>query len=488
MISVRDLEQVKETIKLNVNDVLIDRLRGFKNSIELNKLFAKPVIIVLSADNKKAYTAEQMKIDLDTALATGEQTQEYKLATWLTNNSEMFQEYRQKREKRENTDNLLKLAKKKKSKEALHLLQNCEVGSVDVNVIDKKKTPLHFFSKSKNLALIQELLRHGAKPLLEDTQNNTPISLAIDAESWDIVDVLIDCAIKTELDNNLLGKEILRLAKKNQFDKVKKIFAAGFQPKLYYFDGTTKETVLHLAAKAGDLTLIKMLMATNIKNGITEEKEAALSLAARYNHPAVVDYLFEVKLQPKEENDVSIVLGKTLVYLMSNKQFELAIRLLKTSITDFNTNARVVDSHCTALHFAVVGKMIEIINLLVTRNANINQADKQGQTPLDIAISQSDRQVIGALLQQEVSEKCTEQLTSPKEIHVPASPLVEIVNLPDKEDAHVEKSTKKDDVSPPIASIQPVRVTKTKLGLFDRLINRNRSSHTDDDRSYYRLT
>nr|CAD7426767.1 unnamed protein product [Timema monikensis] len=137
-------------------------------------------------------------------------------------------------------------------------------------------------------------------------------------------------------------------------------------------------SLLHLAADYGHLNIVKCLVDKGADiNQPNREGFKPLHVATRSGHLEVVQFLVGLKQNFKESLDEH----KILLIASENGHIRIVNYLL--DLIDINT----VDSEgCTALHAAVRGGQLEVVQLLVERNAHINCQDVHGYTALKYCV------------------------------------------------------------------------------------------------------
>ncbi|OGV74068.1 MAG: hypothetical protein A3K19_04585 [Lentisphaerae bacterium RIFOXYB12_FULL_65_16] len=168
-----------------------------------------------------------------------------------------------------------------------------------------------------------------------------------------------------------LGEEELRV----QFQA---LLRQGATPS---YETSTGFTPLPCAIYRGSLPMVRLL----VQNGADIHKEKALGAAVDSGHMDIVQYLIERGGDIREKN----VRGESLlqVALRSRNKNEEIIRLLKE-------RGGGVD-----LHTAVEAGDLEAIRRLVKDGADINAANKKGQTPLDVAVETNRAETCRLLLE-----------------------------------------------------------------------------------------
>nr|CAD7265239.1 unnamed protein product [Timema shepardi] len=137
-------------------------------------------------------------------------------------------------------------------------------------------------------------------------------------------------------------------------------------------------SLLHLAADYGHLNIVKCLVDKGADiNQPNREGFNPLHVATRSGHLEVVQFLVGLKQNFKES------LGEHKILLIASENGHTHIVNYLLDFIDVNT----ADSEgCTALHAAVRGGQLEVVQLLVKRNAHINCKDVHGYTALKYCV------------------------------------------------------------------------------------------------------
>jgi ankyrin repeat protein len=221
---------------------------------------------------------------------------------------------------------------------------------VDVNTRQGDgATALHWAAHLDDLALIDTLIRAGARPDVADDTGTTPIYLA--------------CVNKN-------GEAVSRL------------LAAGGNPNAALVSG---ETVLMTCGRAGEAAAVRALLA---RGAIVNAKESAhgqtaLMWAAARSHPRVVQALLEHGAD---------VRARSREYTQTVTS-EVTQRAGREEL-----NYTVPRGGSTALLFAARSGDAESARLLVAAGANVNEALPDGASALVVAAHSGHRQVAAVLL------------------------------------------------------------------------------------------
>ncbi|CAA0811475.1 Ankyrin repeat family protein [Striga hermonthica] len=155
---------------------------------------------------------------------------------------------------------------------------------------------------------------------------------------------------------------------------------------------------LHIAAKQGDLEVVKVLMEAHPELSMTVDiaNTTALHTAATQGRIEVVNYFLEW------ESSLATIgrsNGKTALHSGARNGHVEVVRALLAK--DPRLSTRVDKKGQTALHMAVKGQNLEVVaDLIEADPSTVNMVDAKGNTPLHIASRKGRAQVVKMLLAQ----------------------------------------------------------------------------------------
>ncbi|KAK8561830.1 hypothetical protein V6N13_149021 [Hibiscus sabdariffa] len=152
----------------------------------------------------------------------------------------------------------------------------------------------------------------------------------------------------------------------------------------------------HIAAKQGDLEVLKILMEANLDLSMTFDSynTTALHTAASQGHTEVVNFLLE-----KGSNVAAIARsnGKTALHSAARNGHLDIVKALLSKEPAIAT--RIDKKGQTALHMAVKGQNVEVVDVLIKSDPSlINMVDAKGNTALHIGTRKGRIQIIEKLL------------------------------------------------------------------------------------------
>ncbi|KAK4483148.1 hypothetical protein RD792_010328 [Penstemon davidsonii] len=160
---------------------------------------------------------------------------------------------------------------------------------------------------------------------------------------------------------------------------------------------------LHIAAKQGDLEVVKALMEAHPELSMTVDisNTTALHTAAAQGHIEVVNYFLE------SESSLATIAksnGKTALHSAARNGHVKVVKALLSK--EPGIIMRTDKKGQTALHMAVKGQNLEVVEELIgTDPLIINLVDTKGNTALHIATRKGRAQIVKMLLEQNETDK-----------------------------------------------------------------------------------
>ncbi|XP_012266246.2 transient receptor potential channel pyrexia [Athalia rosae] len=254
------------------------------------------------------------------------------------------------------------------------------------------RTPLHLAASSGSVEIIEELLKHGAKPGEWDASKRcTPLHCAAAAGNVRSVKQLIKAG--ADVNAGLEVKSPLHYAVLNNAgDCVEALLEAGASannPQVY------TETPLHVAASLGSARCVSLLLnhRAEVRVQFGNTRSTPLHLAAEEGSVECTKLLLEHKAQWDAKNSR----GQTALHLAALAQSAETMDLLIKAANDVNV---LDDNGRTPLHAAVAKAMRggELVKALIQAGADVNKPDKYGYTPLHIAALNENSSLVLLLL------------------------------------------------------------------------------------------
>ncbi|CAH9094405.1 unnamed protein product [Cuscuta europaea] len=155
---------------------------------------------------------------------------------------------------------------------------------------------------------------------------------------------------------------------------------------------------LHIAAKQGDLEMVKVLMEAHPELSMTVDmaNTTALHTAATQGHIEVVNYLLEI------ESSLAAIAksnGKTALHSAARNGHVHVVMAILSKEPSLVT--RVDKKGQTALHMAVKGQNLKVVEVLIQADPlSVNMVDTKGNTTLHVATRKGRVQIVKMLLGQ----------------------------------------------------------------------------------------
>ncbi|GMY10750.1 ankyrin repeat-containing protein At5g02620-like [Fagus crenata] len=153
----------------------------------------------------------------------------------------------------------------------------------------------------------------------------------------------------------------------------------------------------HIAAKQGDLEILKVLMEAHPELSMTVDlsNTTALHTAATQGHIEIVNFLLEAG---SSLATIARSNGKTALHSAARNGHLEVVKVLLEKEPGFTK--RTDKKRQTALHMAVKGQNIEVVGELIKADpSSVNMVDSKGNTPLHIATRKGRAQIVRMLLE-----------------------------------------------------------------------------------------
>ncbi|MGL5029329.1 MAG: ankyrin repeat domain-containing protein [Wolbachia pipientis] len=261
-----------------------------------------------------------------------------------------------------------------------------------VNDTDKDgRALLYWASWSGHLDLVKYFIDKGANINAECNDSKTPLDVA-KAQKYDNVAEYLQ---QTQLD---LNEQLLAAVQGEDFRKVKDLVSRGAS-----LDAKDKEgkIPLHFAAQEGSLGMVQFFLdrGANIRAkdmyGWTP-----LHFASAYGKFNVVKFFLDSNINIRAKDRY----GDTPLHLaaQNNNKSEIVESFLDSDANNINDRT---NNDWTPLHVAVQGNKPSTVKLLLGRGANIEVQDIFGETPLVIATRAGYKDIVKILEQEQLGKE-----------------------------------------------------------------------------------
>jgi serine/threonine-protein phosphatase 6 regulatory ankyrin repeat subunit B len=270
--------------------------------------------------------------------------------------------------------------------------------------LSSKMSPVHYAALYGYLNILNLLHEHGCNLDLpvRDEEGNLPIHLAAMRDHENIIRWIQETEGFSLFAWNNLGYTPLHLATSAHSLNVMKyiIDTAGIHVDMTTYDGF-RHTALHLASSSGDNSIVSYLIdrKADVNRMSAENRYTPLHYATMKNFPKSIELLYQAggNVHVHYNNEDGTVGGEPLLITAAKyKAYDAAKLLLSGKLgvyPDYQDN-----DGFTALYYAVDFGNVQLINLLLSKGANVNHQDKWKQTPLHCAVHKGDISILKELL------------------------------------------------------------------------------------------
>ncbi|XP_072174703.1 uncharacterized protein [Diadema setosum] len=249
-----------------------------------------------------------------------------------------------------------------------------------VNAAVKGNTPLHVASYRGHLAVVELLVRNGAKLDEKDEDGDTALCNAVYQNETEIVEYLLKKGAKTNIANNDAKSALHIAVPKNRTDCVELLLQYGCDPNLQDKAG---DTALHDAIRKKTNEIAELLISD-------EKSDLTITNKVRYNPLHLAACLDNAQVTSKilAKNsslvDIRKEDGYSALHLAAKYGYRNIVKILVTegqcTIDLYN------DEHQTALVLAILYGHPLVVEALVDHGADVNTCDGDGDTCLHLAI------------------------------------------------------------------------------------------------------
>jgi ankyrin repeat protein len=254
-----------------------------------------------------------------------------------------------------------------------------------------ERSPLMIAADEGRTDAVKELLKHGADVNLSHKNAQSPLNQALLRSHVETVKVLLNAGANPE-SRDQFGFAPLLLASGKDVQLVELLISAGADPSADLVGGAT---VLHFAARAGNVALIERLLDLGMPVDLPGEAvtgETALYCAVNEQEEAAVSTLLRRGANPNHAIDATW----TCVLQAANIGNYNIMKMLVNHGADIHATCQ--PRKWTALHIACREGHRLVVKLLLDAGWEVNARDASRATPLQLADSAGHKDVVEVLL------------------------------------------------------------------------------------------
>lgn len=266
------------------------------------------------------------------------------------------------------------------------------------NEVDKvthdSRIYLHWASSRGNIEIADYLLKKGAKVTAQDSRGSTPLLFAANAaqQNTKVYDLLIANGVdlKKELNPDGANALLLAIANDKEFALTNYFISKGLD--LNSTDAAGNNAFSY-AARSGNIALLKSLLEKGVKPNATAILMTAQGGRAGANSLEVYQYLESLNLKP----NVTGKAGENALHAIVRRpnQNEIIKYFLSKGA---DVNKADEDGNTPFMYAAMSNRDTAVLAMLAGGVKNFNAVNAQGQTALALAVKGNSPQVVSYLI------------------------------------------------------------------------------------------
>ncbi|XP_076285606.1 uncharacterized protein LOC143211647 [Lasioglossum baleicum] len=269
------------------------------------------------------------------------------------------------------------------------LVEDLLKNGADVNMLhgglDFRHSLLHKAVDGKQVQMAKLLINYGANVNVKDTREKTPIVTAILNRDTEMIELLLTNGADIKED----PKVVCTAVRCGNLELVEDLLKNGADinalDNMYF-----RFSLLHEAVKRKQVQMVKLLINyranVNVKNS---QGETPIVNAIQNTDTKMIELLLTNGADIKED-------PKVVCTAVRCGNLEIVEDLLKNG-ADINALDNMYFSF-SLLHYAVLRKQLQMVQLLINYGANVNVKDTREKTPIVDAIQNKDKKIIKLLL------------------------------------------------------------------------------------------
>ncbi|MCX2575869.1 ankyrin repeat domain-containing protein [Pedobacter sandarakinus] len=265
----------------------------------------------------------------------------------------------------------------------------------DVNKITHDSRTYLFWAASKgNIPVVEYLLKNGAKVNLQDSHGATPLTFAAGAGQADtkVYDLLLanGADLKKELNHDGANALLIGIANDKDFKLTDYFVAKGLSLNSVDAAGNT---AFNYAAKTGNIETMNRLIAKGVKYNDNAFIMAAQGGRGSSNTVATYQYLEGLKLKPTALGSNG---ENALFYIVRKPNQDEVINYFLSKGVDVNQADK--DGNTPFIAAAGSSKSVPTLTLLAKSLKNIDQQNAKGASALSMAVRNNSAEIVAFLV------------------------------------------------------------------------------------------
>ena len=277
---------------------------------------------------------------------------------------------------------------------------------VDVNLPQEydKMSPLHLATQEKHIEVVKLLLENGANPNVINSVNFTPLHVACENGFLEGTKLLVEKGAKiTVFDENGMSPFHVAL-EDNDVDVCEFILKKAPKLVVQQMLDSIGNYPIHTACKGGNVDMVRLLLKKGSPLTIRNKRGySPIEVAIQSGTSEVIKMLLQSHPSLINYNGAN---GRSLLHTaVMYDRIDIAKELLNSG-GNRSINAKTSKSKSTPLHLAVLAcakGSKEMVKMLLENDASPNMLDKSGCSPLHVAITVKNTEIVELLVQ---SKKC----------------------------------------------------------------------------------